>query len=86
MQWTFRILAGLNSLLLALAFFDKPTGEDPAGEGMRLAFALFYAVALAVVAAVYHLIKKRWVRVTMLAILTLPLISILYGIWLSVPR
>ena len=85
MQWAFRILAGTNLLLLALAFLYKPSGEDPAGEGLRLGFALFYGLALAAVLLLYRYIERRGVRIALLVILTLPLLSILYGIWLSLP-
>lgn len=83
MQWAFMILAGTNLVLLALAFLYKPSGEDPAGEGMRLAFALFYAIALAAVLLLYRFVHRRGVRIALLVILTLPLLSILYGISLS---
>lgn len=83
MVWTFRILAGLNVLLLAFAFFYQSPGEDPAGAGMRLGFAVAYLIALAVVLGFYALVKARWVRIPLLVILALPLVSILYGIFLS---
>lgn len=83
MQWTFRILAALNALLLAAAFFYQAPGEDTAGAGLRLGFAVFYAIALAVVLALYHFVKTPWVRVPLLVVLSLPALSIVYGIWLS---
>jgi hypothetical protein len=83
MVWTFRILATLNLLMLAAAFLYRAPGEDPAGAGLRLGFAVFYGIALALVLLVYHFVKANWVRVPMLALLTIPALSILYGIWLS---
>jgi hypothetical protein len=82
MKWTFRILAALNLLLLAAALFYRAPGEDPAGEGMRMGFAVFYGIALGVVLALYR-IKAEWLRVILLVLLTLPPLSILYGIYLS---
>ncbi len=50
---------------------------------MRLGFAVAYLIALAVVLGLYALVKAKWVRIPLLAILALPLVSILYGISLS---
>ena len=83
MPWPFRILAASNALLLAAAFLYRSPGEDPAGAGLRLGFAICYAIALAAVLLLYHFAKTLWVRVPMLVLLTLPLLSIVYGIWLS---
>lgn len=83
MLWAFRILAGLNLLMLAAAFLYQSPGEDPAGAGIRIGFAVVYALALAVVLLVYHFVKTPWVRVPLLVVLTLPGLSILYGIYLS---
>ena len=83
MLWTFRILATLNGVLLLIAFFYKSSGEDPAGTGMRLGFAFFFAIAFAAVLLIYHFGKAPWVRVPMLALLILPLLSIVYGVSLS---
>ena len=83
MLWAFRILAVLNGLLLAAAFLYQAPGEDPAGAGMRLGFAVLYAILLAIVLAVYRFAKTPWVRIPMLVLLALPLLSILYGIALS---
>ena len=83
MLWTFRILAALNGLLLAVTFLYRAPGEDPAGEGMRMGFGVAYAIALAVVLGLYALVRTPWVRVPLLAILVLPFVSILYGIYLS---
>lgn len=83
MQWTVRILAILNALLLAVTLFYQSPGEDPAGAGMRMGFAVVYAIALAGVLALYHFVKTPWVRVPLLVVLGLPVVSILYGISLS---
>ena len=83
MIWAFRILAALNLLLLAAAFLYQSPGEDPAGAGMRMGFAVAYLIALAVVLGLYALVKAKWVRLPLLAILALPFVSILYGIFLS---
>jgi hypothetical protein len=83
MVWSFRILAGVNLVLLAAAFLYQAPGEDPAGAGLRLGFAVFYAMALAVVLLLYRFVTKPWVRVPLLVLLTLPLLSIVYGIALS---
>ena len=79
----FRILATLNGLLLAAAFLYHSPGEDPAGAGLRLGFALFFAIALAAVLLLYHFFKTLWVRGPMLVVLTLPLLTIVYGIFRS---
>ena len=83
MLWAFRILATLNGLMLAAAFLYRSPGEDPAGAGLRLGFAVVYAIALAVVLLLYHFVKTPWVRVPMLILLALPALSIVYGISLS---
>ena len=83
MRWPFRLLAALNGLLLAAAFRYRSSGEDPAGAGLRLGFAVFYAIALAAVLLLYRLVKTPWVRVPLLVLLALPLLSLVYGIWLS---
>ena len=83
MQWPFRILLAANALMLAAAFLYKSPCEDPAGTGLRLGFAIFYAVCLAVVLLLYHFINTPWVRIPMLALLTLPLFIIAYGVWRS---
>lgn len=83
MRWTFRILAALNLALLGIAFLYQSPGEDPAGAGLRLGFAVIYAVALAAVLLLYRLVKATWVRAAMLVLLALPALSIGYGIWLS---
>lgn len=57
MLWAFRILATLNGLLLALAFLYQSPGEDPAGAGLRLGFAVIYAVLLAAVLLVYRFVS-----------------------------
>lgn len=84
MKWVFRVLATLNGVLLAVALFYQAPGEDPAGAGMRLGFAVVFAIALAVVLLLYRVVKTRWVRVPLLALMAVPLLSIGYGIWLSV--
>ena len=83
MRWTFRILAALNIVLLAMAFLYRSPGEDPAGAGLRLGFAVVYAIALAAVLLIHSLVKATWVRAAMLVLLALPALSIGYGIWLS---
>lgn len=83
MVWTFRILAALNLLLLAVTFFYQSPGEDPAGAGMRIGFAAAYLIALAVVLGLYAAVKTKWVRMPLLVVLALPLVSIGYGIVLS---
>jgi|GEM_PF-5379170 hypothetical protein len=83
MFWAFRILATLNALMLAAAFLYRSPGEDAAGMGMRIGFAVFYAIALAVVLLLYHFVKTPWVRVPMLVVLTLPIVLIVYGMYQS---
>jgi glucan phosphoethanolaminetransferase (alkaline phosphatase superfamily) len=83
MVWSFRILAGVNLLLLAAAFLYQAPGEDPAGAGIRLGFAVFYAIALAAALLLYKCITTPWVRVPILVLLAMPLLSIAYGIALS---
>lgn len=83
MLWTFRILVALNVLLLAAAFLYQSPGEDPAGAGLRLGFAVFYAIAFGIVVLIYRVVGTSWVRVPMLILLALPALSILYGISLS---
>ncbi|MEP7348423.1 MAG: hypothetical protein ABI668_00565 [Sphingorhabdus sp.] len=67
----------------ALIEIAAAAGEDPAGAGLRLGFAVFYALALAVVLLLYHFVKTPWVRVPMVILLALPRVSIAYGISLS---
>jgi glucan phosphoethanolaminetransferase (alkaline phosphatase superfamily) len=81
--WTFRILAAVNVLLLLAAFFYQAPGEDPAGAGLRLGFAVVYAIALAMVLLLYRFVKTLWPRVPLLVVLALPLLSIVYGIGVS---
>ena len=83
MVWTFRILAAVNVLLLLAAFFYQAPGEDPAGAGLRLGFAVVYAIALAMVLLLYRFVKTLWLRVPLLVVLALPLLSIVYGIGVS---
>ncbi|HKX79819.1 MAG TPA: hypothetical protein VJM34_14980 [Novosphingobium sp.] len=83
MVLAFRILAGLNLLLLAFAFLYRSPGEDPAGAGMRMGFAVAFALALAVLLPLFHFVKTRWIRVPVLALLAIPALSIVYGISLS---
>ena len=83
MQLAFRLLVILNGLMLAAAFLYRSPGEDPAGAGLRLGFAVVYAVLLAGALLLYRFVEVRWVRVGILVLLTLPALSILYGIWLS---
>jgi len=82
MTLVFRVLVGLNALLLAFTLFYRSSGEDPAGEGMRMGFAAVYLVSLAVVLAIYQLVKWQPVRVVMLALLCLPVLITLYGVTL----
>lgn len=84
MRWIFRILATLNLTLLGIAFFYQSPGEDPAGAGLRLSFAVVYALALAAVLLIYRLVKATWLRTAMLVLLALPALSIGYGAWLSI--
>ena len=83
MTWAFRILAGLNLLLLAVALFYQAPGEDPAGEGLRLGFAFFFAIALGLMLALYRFAKTDWIRIPILVVLTVPLLSIVYAAYLS---
>jgi hypothetical protein len=83
MVWSFRILAGVNLLLLLAAFLYQAPGEDPAGAGLRLGFAVVYAMALAAVLLLYRFVKTSRLRVPLLVLLALPLFSIVYGIGLS---
>ncbi len=83
MIWAFRILATLNLLLIALAFFYQSPGEDAAGAGLRLGLAVVYAFIFVGVMLLYRFVSSPSVRVPVLAVLTLPMISILYGILLS---
>jgi hypothetical protein len=84
MKWAFRILAALNLLLLAVALFYQAPGEDPAGAGMRLGFAVFFGIALALMLLLYRVAKTDWIRTPILIVLAVPLLSIVYGIilWL----
>lgn len=84
MLWTFRILVALNGLLLLIAFFYQSSGEDPAGQGIRIGFAIMYAIAMAGILLAYRLFKTPWVRIPMLVLLTLPCLSIVYDIALSI--
>lgn len=84
MIWAFRILAMLNGLMVAAALLYQSPGEDPAGAGMRLGFAVFYAIALTIVIALYRWITARWFRIVLLMILALPIVSLAYGVALSV--
>ena len=84
MLWTFRILAGLNGLMLAAAFLYQSPGEDSAGAGIRLGIAVVYALALAIVFVIYHFAKTPWVRVPMLVLLALPIILVVHGLSLSI--
>jgi hypothetical protein len=86
MLWTFRILAALNLIMLAFAFLYRSPGEDPAGAGLRLGFAVIYALCLGGVLAVHHFSRSQGMRVAMLALLTIPFLMILYGIWRSLPQ
>jgi hypothetical protein len=83
MVWSFRMLAGVNLLLLAAAFLYQAPGEDPAGAGLRLGFAVVYAIALAAVLLLYRFVTTPWVRVPLLVLLAMPLLSIAYGVALS---
>jgi hypothetical protein len=83
MVWAFRILVALNLVLLAVALFYQAPGEDPAGAGMRMGFAVFFGIALALMLALYHFAKTDWIRVPILVVLTVPFLSIGYGIFLS---
>jgi hypothetical protein len=83
MQWAFRILAVSNGLIMAVMFLYQSPGEDPAGAGMRLGFAVFYALVLGAVLLTYHFVRTSWVRVPLLVLLGLPLLSIVYTMALS---
>ena len=83
MQLAFRLLVILNGLMLAAAFFYRSPGEDPAGAGMRLGFAVVYAALLAGALLLYHFVRLPWVRIAVLIFLTLPALSVLYGVLLS---
>jgi hypothetical protein len=83
MKWAFRILATLDALLLLLAFFYQAPGEDPAGAGLRLGFAVVFAISLTAVLLLYRFCKTPWVRVPLLVLLALPALSVLYGISLT---
>jgi hypothetical protein len=78
--WAFRILATLNALLLAVAFLYQSPGEDAAGAGLRLWYAIVYAIALSAVLLVHRFVRIRWVQVIMLALLASPFLLILYGV------
>lgn len=81
LTWAFRVLAILNALLLTAAFFYPSAGEDAAGAGLRLYFAILYATGLSLVLLVHHFTKKsRWVQVIVLVLLALPVLLTLYGI------
>jgi hypothetical protein len=59
MVWSFRILTGVDLVLLAAALLYQVPGEDPAGAGLRLGFAVFYAMASAVVLLLYRFVRRR---------------------------
>jgi hypothetical protein len=82
MDWTFKILAALNGLLILVLFFYKASGEDPAGEGMRLGVATIMLFAYAAILAGYLLIKWKPLRVVLLILLALPIITTVYGVML----
>lgn len=82
MTWAFRILASLNALLIAVLFFYRASGEDPAGEGMRLAVASLMLGAYALIVALYVFVKWRPLRIAMLLMLLVPILITLYGITL----
>jgi hypothetical protein len=82
MDWTFKILAALNGLLILVLFFYKASGEDPAGEGMRLGVATIMLFAYAAILAGYWLIKWKLLRVVLLILLALPIIITVYGVML----
>lgn len=83
MDWTFKILAALNGLLILVLFFYKASGEDPAGEGMRLGVATIMLFAYAAILAGYWLIKWKPLRVVLLILLALPIITTVYGVMLT---
>jgi hypothetical protein len=80
MAWAFRILVSLDALLLAVLFFYKASGEDPAGEGMRLGAATIMLILFAAILFLYWLVKWQPVRIVLLALLSLPLLVTIYGI------
>lgn len=82
MNWAYRILVTLNGLLLAVLFFYKSSGEDPAGEGMRLGMATLMAIIFAGIVAGYWFIKWKPFRLVMLLLLALPIIVTIYGVFL----
>lgn len=83
MTLVFKILAALDIVLLGAAFLYQSPGEDPAGAGLRLGFAVIFAVLLAGALLLYHFVATPWVRVPVLIVLALPILSMLYGVWLS---
>lgn len=74
MQWTFRILAALNLVLLAVTFFHRAPGEDPAGRAMREGFTVIHASALIIVVLLYTMVRAPWVRMPLLVLLALPFV------------
>lgn len=82
MTWAFRILATLNGLLIAVLFFYKASGEDPAGEGMRLAVATIMLGAYAAIVVGYWFVKWQPFRIVMLLLLSLPILITIYGVLL----
>jgi hypothetical protein len=82
MSWAFRILVTLNGLLLAVLFLYKASGEDPAGEGMRLGVATLMAIAFALIVAGYWFVKWNPFRVVMLLLLAVPIVITAYGVLL----
>jgi len=83
MRWAFRILAGLNLLVVAFGFLYQPPGEDPAGTGMRLGLAALYAIYVGAAVGIHVLVKARWVEVAMVVLLALPAVWALYILSLS---
>lgn len=83
MRWTFRILAALDLILLAAAFFCRPPGEGAAGAGMRLGFTVVAATMFGVILAIYRLADMRWLRGVVLGVLALPPLVLAYWAWLS---
>jgi hypothetical protein len=79
MDWTFKILAALNGLLILVLLFYKASGEDPAGEGMRLAVATIMLGAYAAILASYWLIKWTPLRVVLIVLLAVPIAVTAYG-------
>lgn len=84
MTWAFRILATLDIVLLGAASFYQSPGEDPAGAGMRLGFAVVFAILLAGALLLYRFAATPWVRVPVLLVLALPVLSLVYGAWLAI--